>query len=224
MFEELFRLDPDTEHGAGNIALTHWLDGFFGWSAAPGGSMEQSAVWARRALEHGDRNGLGHTVLGDLELQAGRHEQALAYARKAVEIRPSCPLSRGRLGYVQNYCGDPGGALKSARYALDLDPVYPVWLINVLAAAYRDSGELGLSIRAACESLRRDPQQIDARLILCSDYALSEQPEQAYEIAEEIVSLDPAFSTNEFRKTQLYKDATYLDRSVAALRKAGLPE
>ncbi len=224
MFEELFRLKPDSEQGASNIALTHWLDGFFGWSASPAHSMEQAAVWARKALELGDLNGLGHTVLGNLELRAGRHDQALVYARKGVEIRSNCPLAHGQLAYVQNFCGDPQGAIKSARYALYLERVYPAWLINVLAIAYRDGGEVGLSIPAASEAARLNPQQIDARLILCSDYALLDRVEQAREFAQEIVSLDPAFSIARFGKTQPYKDAAALEHLIVALRKAGLPE
>ena len=74
-----------------------------------------------------------------------------------------------------------------------MERVYPAWMINVLAAAYRDCGEVELSISAAKESVRLDPQKNDARLILCSDYNLAACHDQARSVADEIIAKDPTF-------------------------------
>ena len=123
-----------------------------------------------------------------------------------------------------NYCGDAGAAVKCVKEALRLERVYPAWLINVLAAAYRDSGEVELSIPAAKESVRLDPQTNDARLILCSDYNFAADHDQARGIADEIIANDPTFRLSTYAKSQPYKNPMPLERVIEALREAGLPD
>ncbi len=125
---------------------------------------------------------------------------------------------------MRNYYGDPRAAVKHLRQALQLERVYPSWLIDSLATAYRDCGEVELSISAAKESLRLDPEKNDARLILCSDYQLSADHEQAQRIAEEIVNSDPKFRLSTYAERQPYKNQAALERVIESLRATGLPE
>lgn len=224
MFEGLYRVQPDLHHGPNNIALTHWRDVFFGWAASPARSAEMAADWARKAIEHEDNDGISYTVLGYIELLEGKHDDALAKCNKAVELRSSCPLAHALLANVQDYCGDSRGAVKNARKALDLSRMYPPWLINVLAIAYRDCGNVELSIPAAKEAVRLAPRQTDARVILCSDYYMKAARDQASSIAQEIVAIDPEFRLSGYAKKQPYKDPATRQRLIEVLRDAGLPD
>jgi class 3 adenylate cyclase len=224
MFEELYRVQPDTVLGPSNVSVTHWLDAFFGWTEPSARSIEEATAWANKAIEYEDNNGIGHAILGHLQLLDGKYDEALATCSKGVELRTSCPLANGLLGLVLNYSGDARAAIKSIREALQLERVYPAWMIDVLAAAYRDCGEIQHSIPIAKESVRLDPRKNDARLILCSDYNLAADHDQARLIADEIVARDPAFSLSAFEKSQPYKDPAALERLTSALREAGLPD
>lgn len=224
MYEELYRVQPDTVVGASNVAITHWLDLFFGWSDSPEKSKELAAKWAKIAIQYKENNGMGHAVLGHLQLLDGNHDAALATCSEGVELRTSCPLAHGLLGLVQNYCGDARAAVSHLREALLLEKIYPAWLINFLATAYRDCGEIDLSIAAAKEAQRLKPEIIDSQLILCSDYQLGDDHEQARNTAEKIIANNPSFSLNNYASTQPYKDPAPLSRVIEALREAGLPE
>ena len=96
-------------------------------------------------------------------------------------------------------------------------------MVNVLATAYRDGDMLGLSIPAAKESVRIDDQQIAARLILCSDYYLSNSHEHAGRIAREIMAMAPEFCLSDYAPTQPYKDEGVLSGVISTLHDAGLP-
>ena len=224
MFEELTRVQPDSVLGPSNVSVTHWLDAFFGWTDPSAGSIEQAASWAKKAMEYEDNNGIGHAVFGHLQLLEGKYDEALAICTKGIELRSSCPLAHGLLGLVLNYSGDARAAIKRVREALQLERVYPAWMINVLATAYRDCGEVELSIPAAKEAMRLDPQNNDARLILCSDYNLSADPDRARHVAEEIITSNPAFRLSTYAKSQPYKNQAPLERVLEALREAGLPD
>jgi adenylate cyclase len=223
-FEKLFRVEPRSVLGPSNVSVTHWVDAFFGWSDNTKESIERATEWAERALEYAENNGLGHTVLGHLQLLERRYEEALAISAKGVQLRPNCPMAHGLLGSVLNYYGDPQGAVKSLRNALGLSRVYPVWLINLLAAAYRDSGQVDLSIPAAKEAARLDPDDNEARLILCSDYAMTANLEEARTTAEKILAREPSFGISAYARKHPYKNHASLDRVVEALREAGLPD
>ena len=224
MFEELTRVQPDSVLGPSNVSVTHWLDAFFGWTDPSAGSLEQAASWAKKAMEYKDNNGIGHAVFGHLQLLEGKYDEALAICTKGIELRSSCPLAHGLLGLVLNYSGDARAAIKRVREALQLERVYPAWMINVLATAYRDCGEVELSIPAAKEAMRLDPQNNDARLILCSDYNLAADPDRARHVAEEIITSNPAFRLSTYAKSQPYKNQAPLERVLEALREAGLPD
>lgn len=224
MYEELYRVQPDTVVGPSNVAITHWLDLFFGWSDSPEKSKELAAKWAKIAIQYKENNGMGHAVLGHLLLLDGNYDEALATCSEGVELRTSCPLAHGLLGLVQNYCGDARAAVSHLREALLLEKIYPAWIINFLATAYRDCGEIELSIAAAKEAQRLKPEIIDAQLILCSDYQLGDHHEQARDTAEKILANNPSFRLASYANNQPYKDPAPLDRVIEALRKAGLPE
>ncbi len=224
MFEELYRVQPDSVLGPSNVSVTHWLDASFGWTESPTNSLEQASVWAKKAMQYEDNNGIGHAVYGHLQLLDGKYDEAIAICSKGVELRSSCPLAHGLLGLVLNYCGDARAAVKNVREALGLERVYPAWMINVLAAAYRDCGEVELSISAAKESVRLDPQKNDARLILCSDYNLAAIHDQARSVADEIIAKDPTFRLSTYAKSQPYKNPEPLERVIGSLREAGLPD
>ena len=206
------------------VSLTHWLDAMSGWSDDSPRSFEQAREWAEKAVQYDDDNGLGHAVLGHLLLQEGRHGEALESANIAAEIRSSCPLAYGLLANVQTYCGEPQPAVNNAKHALDLEGVYPSWLINVLAAAYRDSGKVELSIPAAHESVRLDPGQTDARIILCSDYQLQSHDEEAQRVAAEILEVEPAFRLSQYSENLPYRNNATPSALVEDLRAAGLPD
>ena len=224
MYEELYRVQPDSVIGPSNISVTHWLDAFFNWTDNPDESIRQAAEWAKKAMQYDDNNGIGHSVYGHLQLLDGQYDEALATCSKGVELRTSCPLAHGLMGLVLNYCGDARMAVKSLREALQLEKIYPAWMINVLAVAYRDCGEVELSISAAKESMRLNPQKDEAQLILCSDYKLAADHEQARSTADNIIASNPTFRLADYAKRQPYKHPAPLNRVIEALRDAGLPE
>ena len=224
MYEGLYRVQPDSVIGPSNISITHWLDAFFNWTDNPDESIRQAAEWAKKAMQYDDNNGIGHAVYGHLLLLDGQYDEALTACSKGVELRASCPVAHGLMGLVLNYCGDARMAVKSLREALQLEKIYPAWMINVLAVAYRDCGEVELSISAAKESMRLNPQKDDAQLILCSDYKLAADHEQARSTADNIIASNPTFSLADYAKRQPYKHPAPLNRVIDALREAGLPE
>ena len=131
-------------------------------------------------------------------------------------------MAHGLLGLVLIYSGDPESAVSSAKEALNLERVYPPWLINILATAYRDCGKIEYSIPAVLESIKHQEGN-EARLILCSDHVRMSKPDEARRVAEEILAADPAFTLSTYAQSQPYKNSATLDNLISSFRSAGLP-
>ena len=96
--------------------------------------------------------------------------------------------------------------------------------MTVLAAAYRESGDLEKSIAAAERGIRMSPGDRDLKIVLCSAHSMAGQPQRARPLAREVVAAEPAFSIRSYLESQAYRDAATLQRLSESLRQAGLPE
>ncbi len=224
MFGKLHELHPEKSIGPSYIALTHWSDAARRWVETPVESRRLASEWAEKSLlPETDNNGLGHAILGSVRVLQSRHEEGLALCRKSVAFRANCPFALGQLAFVQTFFGDAPAAVKSAREALSVRTLYPPPLVNILAVAYRDSGEIPLSIPAAREAFRLAPAQTDALVTLCSDYSMADEGERAREVADQIIGLDPNFRVSSFARNQPYREPETLTKVTDALASAGLP-
>lgn len=227
MFEAVTRLQPESPVGPAYLCFTYWADAFRGWTDSVESkeqSLSEAALWAERATKLKGSNGLAHIVLASIHLMNRRHDEALAACYKAVELRPNCPTANSYLANVLHYCGRPAEAITKVQEAIRITPVYPPWYMTLLAAAYRDIGEIGKSISVAEEGIRLNSGDREVRLVLCSDYSLVGQRRQAQRTAQEIIAIEPTFSLAKYAESQPYKDEETLLRLLDNLRGAGLPE
>jgi class 3 adenylate cyclase/TolB-like protein len=223
-FEALTRLQPDSPVGPSYLCFTHWVDAFRGWSDSPERSLAEAEAWARRSTSFQGNNGLAHIALATVHLLNRRHDEALAECHQAVRLRPNCPTANWYLASILHCCGLPDEAITRVEEAMRLTPVYPPWYMTVLAAAYRDSGDLEKAIAAAERGIGMSPGDRDLKLVLCSAYGLAGQPQRARSLAREVVAAEPAFSIRSYVESQAYKDAATRQRLSESLRLAGLPE
>ena len=141
-----------------------------------------------------------------------------------MSVRISCPTARAVHSNVLHFNGLHDRAIKNIKTAVKHARVYPPWMASVLSASYRDNGQIAPSVAVANECLRLDPENLDARVLLCTDYSLSNSVDDARRVAQEILSIEPSFSISSYVETQPYKDSKTLQGIVGALCDAGLPE
>jgi hypothetical protein len=94
----------------------------------------------------------------------------------------------------------------------------------MMPTRYRDSGDIGRSIPAVREAIRLDNDHADARATLCTDLVPSDRPDEAREVARQILDLDPEFRIAEFSGRHPYSNKATLAELARVLREVGLPE
>ena len=62
--------------------------------------------------------------------------------------------------------------------------------------------------------------------VLCNKqaYELTSAHDKARRVADDVVTIDPAFCLSDYANSQPYKDPATLDQLVNVLREAGLPD
>ena len=223
-FERVAELAPDCGLGPTQLAFSHWWDAFRGWSDSPSRSLELAAQWAAKAITMEDADGQAHAVMAHVHLLRREHDKALEVAQEAVCIRPQCIYANGHLGNILYYYGKPGEAAERVKCAIRNTPAYSPWLVDILAASYKETGQLDNATAAAREALRLKPDDLDARFVLIGAYQSAGRHERAREIAQEVLAIQPDFSLTEWSARQPYREPATLERVVESLRAAGLPE
>ena len=222
-FERVAQLAPDSALGPTHVAFSHWWDAFRGWSDSPSRSLDLAGEWAAKAMTMEDADGQAHAVMAHVLLLRREHDKALEVAQQAVCIRPQCVNANGHLGNILYYYGKPAEAIEHMKRAIRNMPVYSPWFVDILAASYKEYGQLDNATAAAREALRLKPDDLDARLILIDAYRSAGREARAQEIAQELLAIDPTFSLAKWSATQPYREPATLDRIAGNLRAAGLP-
>lgn len=95
--------------------------------------------------------------------------------------------------------------------------------MEILATAYRETGQTGFAVAAAREVMRLVPQTVNGRLILASSLVRGGWSAEARRIAREVPQPDPDFSLARYAEMQPYQEPQVLSRLVEELSTAGLP-
>jgi class 3 adenylate cyclase/tetratricopeptide (TPR) repeat protein len=195
-------------------------------------ATDDDNVAARRVLEKLDAlqldmsqclGLLALTHLRDAQFYQRRHQEALNSCSEALARRPSCPMANGLLAEVMQFCGEPGQAIAQIRNAIRHVRASPPWMINILAASFRDNDDIDAAISTAKEAVRLFPDELYGRVVLCGALALVTAEGAAAELAQEIVRIDPSFTISRYAETLPYEDKATLDRITEGLDRAGLP-
>jgi tetratricopeptide (TPR) repeat protein len=189
-------------------------------------SLEQSLAKAsellRKAIALDDSEPDGHSNLGIVYLMMRQYERALAEVERAVSLNPNHFGSLLRLVYVLNNTGRFEEAISVLKSARRLSPTpYQAYFVH-LATAYRLTGQYKEAIETAKEALKHVPNNILIHLQLTATYSMMDHEEEARAAAAEVMKINPKFSLERYAKTLYFKNKSDVDKTLEALRKAGL--
>jgi TolB-like protein len=94
----------------------------------------------------------------------------------------------------------------------------------VLGRAYFMTGQYDESIATWKKSLKANPDFLLAHLYLAACYSSINRDVEALASANEVLRINPKFTIESYSKTIPYRNKADVERELAALRKAGLPE
>jgi adenylate cyclase len=224
LFERAAALDPGFARAYAGIANTHVFDYMEGSTDSPERSAQQSLEMVEHALALDDSVPQVQFSASFVYLQLGRHEDAIAAVRRAIELDPNYADGYVQMAFSLIFAGRPEEALEQAANAMRLNPWQPFLYTWVLGHAYFLMEQYEEAISLFEKVVESNPHYHAGHLALASAYGLAGRIDDAEWEAEELLNLQPDFTLTDSLRRTPYKNPADLERWIAGLRKAGLPE
>jgi TolB-like protein/Flp pilus assembly protein TadD len=224
LFKEALALDPGYANAYVLLGTTHWYDARYGWVESRGKSIETAYKYAQKAIELNDTLDTAHLVIGVVYLLKRQHEKNIAQGKRALALNPNGAWNHMFLAGALGCAGKWEESLGYAEKAMRLSPFPTVAYYWLLGRSYFMTGQYDKAIETFKKAVHVNPDYLVAHAFLAACYsALDRQAEAAVE-AEEVLRINPKFTLESYARTLPYKNKIDIERYIAALRKAGLPE
>jgi TolB-like protein/Tfp pilus assembly protein PilF len=220
--EEAIALDPNYSRGYIALAQTYMLDVMLGTTESPEISLNKATGLLRRAIALDESEPAAHAVLAYMYTMLGQHDRAVAEIEQAVSLNPNDSGNLGRMSFVFNHAGRAEEAISILKSLRRLNPIPPQAYFVQLSTAYRLTGQYKEAIETAKEALKYVPNNIFIYLQLAATYSAMGREEEARTAAAEVLKINPKFSLEWYSKTIYFKNKADTERTIAALRRAGL--
>lgn len=224
LLEEAIDLDTGFASAYAMIGWTHFLDARFGWTESRAKSAKMALEYAQKALEMDDTIDYARTLLSAIYLVKRQHEKAVAEAERALALNPNSAHVLGTLAGVSGCSGRWEESIVYFKKSIRLEPFPPINYLTWLGRAYFMTGQHDEAIPYFKKALDRNPNYLPAHAFLAASYSSLGRETEAVESAEQVLRINPKFAIKLYAKTLPYKNKTDIERYIAALRKAGLPD
>jgi len=197
-------------------------DVWFGTSKSPMESLGRAIALGERAVAVDESDAVGHSSLGYFYTYAGQFDKAVAHAERGVALDPNSSAILFNSGATLAFSGRPEEAIPLLQKAIRLNPFAPAVYFDALSAAYRMVDRFDEAVEQAQKAVEREPENQYTYLTLIPACILAGQETEARAAAAEILKINPMCSLEQYARIIPFRDRSFLDRTIDALRKAGL--
>jgi adenylate cyclase len=221
MAEEAIALDPRYAEAYALLGYIYYWKVLYG-TVRPEDDALKATELTQKALALNGSLADAHSMLGILYWRNGRYDEGIAEAERAVELDPNSGHAYFVLGFLLRMAGKPKEAIPVIQKALRLEPMAPDNYNQQLAIDYFQAGDCKEAIATCEKGLKRQPDNLVARVISAAVYGACGREAEARKEATEVLRINPKFTIESFMRKTPYKNPSDRDRVVQGLRKAGL--
>ena len=219
--------DPQQANYYGLLAVTHLMDGLYGWSENRDRSLELSLQNAEQGLALDEHDSLVLRSIGLVHFFSKRHSVALQYFRRAVAANPGDAENLALLGASLGVNGDYEGSRTKFEEAMALSPRdehIATWYNYLAIAAFVD-GQYEIAADWSRKTILANPQFPGGYRSLAANAGLLGNLEEARSARERLESLIPGISLAQLEESLPYfiEDDT-LQRYLDGLRASGIAD
>ncbi|MGH8677680.1 MAG: adenylate/guanylate cyclase domain-containing protein, partial [Burkholderiales bacterium] len=219
LLEKAVELDP--KYAAAHVTMgTVLFDRVsYGWTEAPGETLEQVEALAKKALSLGESTGTAHRLLAAVYLYRHQYDLAMNESELAISLNPSDADSYGIRGSILLFAGKIDDALRSLEQSHKLDPNTKRDNFVTMGVAYYMKRRYDDALRVLQRGAQLYPDDGFNYAVTAAVYGQLGQRDEAARMIAEVRRFDPFFDAASFGA--LFKDPSNQFLLVEGLRKAG---
>jgi adenylate cyclase len=221
LLEQAIALDPQYAAAYAQLSRTLTWKGIRPWGQYPQ-DLERALVLAQQAVALDDSLPGAHEALAFANTYKKQYEQAITAAKRAIALAPNNAEGYAELAHTLLFAGQPEEVINLVEKAMRLNPRHPFHYLSFLGMAHLLARRHKEALAALQSATLRNPNHPPAHLHLLVTYSDLGRDAEARAELEEIRRINPNVSLEFYRRVMVFKDPVYLERYLAALRKAGL--
>ncbi len=216
-------LDPNFALAYTQLTSVPLLSVILGYSENPDRDLERAIEIQLKGIELDDSVGYSYTQLGRVYMQRRQLVKALEYGKRGVTVEPNSGSANSVYAHMLEAARRPEEALAHINNALRVSPIPESWVPWLQGLCLRQLGRYEEAIAAYQWSIDLAPTFLWPHIYLVDAYVAAGRMNDAQAKAQEVVAMQPDFSTEEFFKLFVwYEDRSFLEEYAANLRAAGL--
>jgi TolB-like protein/class 3 adenylate cyclase/predicted Zn-dependent protease len=226
--EHAISIDPNYSYAWSSLSHVYWNYSKFGWGPSRTESMKKMLECVNKALSLDELNYDAYIGMGQYYVEKKQYEKAIAKYEKALTLAPNNAFMHFNLEMALRKACRFQEALLHGKKAVRLAPFAPWYYFGVIGWDYYFLGQHEEAISWFKLSFDRCQEtkcnQKFPHSYLAMAYSDNGQTEKARYHMQKVLEYDPKFNLEARKKSMHYKDPSYTERYINALRKAGAPE
>jgi adenylate cyclase len=223
-YKEALALDPNYARPYLGLGWIHWQGARYGWVESPKESIKMAYEFAQEAINLDGNLEDAHILLASIYIVQRQHDKAIELIERAVANSPNSAHYNAFLAGWLGLAGRWQEGISYAEMSIRLSPYPPSWYYWILGRAYYMTGKYERAIETFKKAVSINPDFLIAHAFLAACYSSLDRHAEAAAEADEVRRINPKFNLESYAKTLPYKNKSNIDRYIAALRKAGLPD
>jgi adenylate cyclase len=224
LYEAAHQADPEWSLPLGGLASIDWYEAKQGWSESKEASIRSGMELARKAIQMDPVSPLGYQTLGNLYALIGQGKRAIELRRKAAELAPNDLVAVAGLATRLKDFGEEQEAIKLFEKAMRLSPKHPWWVPYAYGVTLHLAGRKAEAIQSFKKAIALNPNHVLPQAFLAAVYADLGRSVEASAIANEVMRLDPKFTSTGLIKRHTFHDPARDAQFRNLMLRAGLPE
>jgi adenylate cyclase len=220
--EEVIAMCPENPMGYLRLGWIYYWDYILGNTKSPLETIDKSMEMARKVLAMNDSVSSAHGILALTYLIKREFDKAIAAGERAFALSPWSQPVLTNYSVTLRATGRPEEAIPLLQKAIRQNPFGPASIYNAFGDVLRDAGRFEESVSAYKKAIQIAPDHFNAHVGLVVTYTWMGRENEARATAAEVLRINPKYSVDYAAKTFFYKDQSFNNKIVAALRKAGL--
>ena len=220
LFAKAAELDPQYAAAYIGLGWVEYAKVSNGWTEFVNQALNQSMVYARKALELDAASAPAHALLCNVYAFQSKLDLAIHEAEQALALNPNDAYTQGQLGWVLLWAGRLDEAAVALDKSLRLDSTTPrnTWLHR--GTTFYLKGQYGQALDILEKGLVKRPDYVGYHILLAATYAQLGRTSDAESAADSVRRLDPFFTLDSFGTA--FRNSAHREALAEGLRKAGL--